>query len=166
MPFESLLSILTRENITLALAVLGFMGTLISAICALWNRRRKISVDVRDYAYRQNLIQLLVFLENQSSLPLIISSVEIKIGEGKKECELLPKKITKRDEILYRSPMFPINLPAHVGASYFFVFLDSPDIGLAPGKNLFLVIHTNRGEINKTVSCGHMGHYLHFQTLQ
>ena len=158
---EQLLSLITRENITFLLACIGSLGTFIAGLKAFFHGRKKISVEIIDYTKVDKVVQFFFYLQNHSSNSLCISSVYLKTPERSIRCELLEKRIRKTADLLYRTPLFPLNLAPHVGAAYFLEFLNCPDIALEPGKKVSLEFHTNRGLIKKSLSLPEKSHYLH-----
>lgn len=154
-------TLFSKENITLFIAIVGFAGTIISWIASFLRHRRNISVQIIDYAQRLHVIQLFIRIQNNSSAPLAIHSVSISGHDDTFSCELIPKRIREFDSDPTKSPMFPINLVAKQGYQCFLEFLYCEDIELAPGKTIGLIIHSNRGPINKSVTLGNTSHYLH-----
>lgn len=149
----NLLKFINKDNITLALAIFGSIGTFIS----LFRQKKKINVKIIDYSDYMYTVQLLLLIENQSSLPLVISSISIS-SDNKNfiPCELIPKKIFKG----INSSKFPINLQGYQGHQDFFEFLNFQDTPLKEGKNLVLQIYTNRGMITQSLILCNKKHYL------
>lgn len=155
-------SVLTKENITFFLACLGSIGTLYTLIYTVNSRRIHFSVEVIDHAVRANgIVQLFLYIGNDSSLPLCIPFIYLKCGSTSVECELIEKKALFRGELLYRTPLFPLNLAAHTSGIYFIEFLNCPDIELIPDKTISLEFRTNRGVISRSPVLPPISHYLH-----
>ncbi len=151
---------ITRENITLLIALIGAIGT----ISGIVSKRTNINLKIIDYVHiktHKNIVQLFLLIENRSSNPIIISSISISYLKGKKYyCELLPKIITENKLNKVFTPNFPINLQAYQGYQGYFEFLYCEDISLVEGKNLDIQIYTNRKVINKSLTLHSKSHYL------
>ena len=142
------------------LACLSFIGTFSILLYQFAKSRRNLSVSIIDYASRQGSVFLMILFQNNSSLPLTVSSVHIIHDEKYYQCELIPKKIRGKNALLIMSPMFPLNLVPKEGRQCFLEFLFSEDIPLGYGKTVVLEIHSNRGPISTQITLGHKSHYL------
>ena len=153
---------ITRENITLLIAIIGAIGSISSWIYMAVANRKNVSFEIVDYAsHFKEIKQLFVFLQNKSSIPIVITSIQFRLGNRQYPCELIPKKILEKADRVYSTPMFPINLSPHYGESFFLEFINCQDILLAPENTVYFVIYTNRGVINKSLTLGETSHYLH-----
>lgn len=149
---------LTKENITFAMALVGFIGT----VFTWFLNRRNIQITIFDHITCIGTVaQFFMHIQNQSFSPICISSMSLIHNGNKIECELLPKKIRSSGSDLITTPMFPINLSPRQGCLNFYEFINCQDISLVPGKKVDFVIYTNRGPIKKTVTLGEISHYLH-----
>ncbi len=148
------------QNICNIFTCLSFIGTLYLLLCQLVKNRKNLSVSVIDYASRQGSVFLMLLFQNNSLLPLTVSSIHIVHGEKHYQCELIPKKIRGKNALLIMSPLFPLNLAPKEGRQCFLEFLFAEDIPLDYDKKVVLQIHSNRGLISKQITLGHKSHYL------
>lgn len=72
-------SLITRDNITLLLSVIGALGTCITLISSFLHKRKNLKIHITDAEYNKNQNQMLLTLafENRSQLPIAITSVRI-----------------------------------------------------------------------------------------
>lgn len=148
------------QNICNIFTCLSFIGTLYLLLCQLVKNRKNLSVSVIDYASRQGSVFLMLLFQNNSLLPLSVSSIHIVHGEKHYQCELIPKKIRGKNALLIMSPLFPLNLAPKEDRQCFLEFLFAEDIPLDYDKKVVLQIHSNRGLISKQITLGHKSHYL------
>ena len=153
----------SRENITFLLALFGSIGTALQAFFHFLSARKKVKIQILDSRYVFQVAQFFIYIQNQSNSPICISSISICYDEKELFCELIPKKIRGKDDLLICSPMFPLNLMPLQGGLYFFEFINCPKISLEPGRTLDFVIYTNRGPLKKSVTLGKPSHYLHIE---
>lgn len=152
--------LLSKENITFILALIGSIGTVAGGIYSFWCSRVRLEMKIVDFVQHGDIVQLFVEIQNQSSLPICISSISIVEASRKYRCELLQKKIRSSGDLLYRTPLFPLNIPPRTGVLYYFEFLDAPDMLLIPGKSLALSFDTNRRKIERSLVLPQAAHYL------
>lgn len=77
-------SLLTHENITLALSIFGSLGTIFTLIHSFVTKRPNIKVTIDGLVYRsqeQRLIANIIF-ENHSRLPITITNVMLKFDDN------------------------------------------------------------------------------------
>ncbi len=142
------------QNIYNVMAILGFCASAFLCVRVYINSRKNIAIKVVDYNKHDHVVQFFLCIQNNSDKPLCIDSIEIPNGV---QCELIPKKITDK----LSTPMFPLNLSGHQGSFYFLEFLYCADIELAPGKTIVFLVHTNRGQIETSLTLGNISYYLH-----
>lgn len=159
-----LIPYLTKDNLTFFMSVIGFIGTIYGSIRVFYIGRKRIDCEIIDHVKLQsNIVQFFIYVNNSSSNPLCISYISLVYDDVSVRCELLQKKTRLLGGILYRTPLFPLNLAPHVGTICFLEFLKCPDIELAPDKTVVLEFHTNRGMIKKSLILPQPAHYLHIQ---
>lgn len=155
------MSFFTKENITFVLAVIGSIGTILNFIYTYLSSRKRIDIQVLDYTSIFNVVQLFMYIQNQSRSPICISCISLIIDDKEIPCELIPKKIRGDGSNLICTPFFPINFSPLMGVQHFFEFVNCPNISLASGKTVSFAIYTNRGVIKKSVILGDTTRYLH-----
>lgn len=146
---------ITQEIITLALAIFGSLGTLITWFFGWYKSRKKLSAQIVKYTVMESIFVAYVILNNKSSAPLIINSVALTFNEANYPCYEIPKKIfentnIKGNEIVssheYYSVQFPINLAPSYGTSCYLAF-DIPQGILATlSTHVTLSVASNRGK--------------------
>ena len=146
------------------ISILAFVMTLITWIYNFLNRRINAEVKIKDFAKRWDVVQLYLYIQNNSSSPFTISGVSVISNQDKHPCESLPKIIrTRNDEVVIRTPYFPVNFSAHQGQCLALEFLHCPDIELAPGKTVELEIYTNRKTLKKSLTVPQPDRILHLR---
>lgn len=114
-------TLLTRENITLALSIFGTIGTLITFISSFMTKRKNLRIKISDSVYNRTL-KMLTFacsFENRSQLPIAVTSVGF-ILDGR---EFPPVKYPKcveeyarrhGDEVVDRKFLYNLNFPVDI----------------------------------------------------
>lgn len=149
--------------VTFILAVIGSLGTIIQGTRAFIASRVNMRFEIVDYTRINNATQFFIEIQNLSTVPICISSISIVDGDSTCKCELLSKKICQTGGILYRTPVFPLNIPPKTGRLFFIEFLDAPQILLGSGHMLHLSFDTNRGILKRDLSLSDPSRYLHTQ---
>lgn len=152
------------DNIDLILNLMTIFSFIVSAILGtiqIIQSRKRIKIELVDYSKVWNVVQLYLFIENNSNKPISISSIHLSQSNKTIRCELLPKKIIKKDEFLITTPTFPLNLNPQESSAYFLEFLDCKDIELKKGNLLSLSIYTNRGKVSINLFLPDKSCYLH-----
>lgn len=162
---ECFLALFTSENTQTVYNLFGILGFALSAFLWLvlfFNSRKNLKIEIKD-AHRLNgsVVQFFLFVYNSSSNPICISSFELIGDNASSTCELIPKLIIEGKSSSIFTPSFPINISAHQGFPCFLEFLNCQDIPLEIGKTVVFLIHTNRGEVNKSLILPNTSHYLH-----
>lgn len=143
------------------MTIISFVVSGILGISKLLQSRKKLDIEIKDYKNIFNVIQLYMFITNNSTNPISISSISLNSNGKSIQCELLPKKIRGKGNDLISTPTFPLNVNPQESRNYFLEFLDCSDILLNEGTLLSLTIYTNRGMIKKDITLPHKSHYLH-----
>lgn len=156
---SELSSLLTKENVTFVLAVIGSVGSIGELIHRFISSRKRINIKILDFNQWKHVFQMLIYIQNQSQSSICISCISIIYDDKEYPCELVPKKICGTGENLVCTPDFPLNLTPLFGYHYFLEFVNSPDASLTPGSMMSLLVHTNRGVIKKSVKLDDMAHY-------
>ena len=145
-------------------SILAFVMSAITWISNFVSRRINIKVEIKDFAKRWDVVQLYVYIQNNSASPFTLSGVSIISDSGKHPCEPLSKIIrTRNDEIVICTPYFPVNFSAHQGQCLALEFLNCPDIELAPDKTVELEIYTNRKILRKSLTVPQPDRILHLR---
>ena len=145
-------------------SILAFIMTLITWIYNFLNRRINAEIEIKDFAKHWDVVQLYLYIQNNSSSPFTISGVSVISNSDKHPCESLPKIIrTRNDEVVIRTPYFHVNFSAHQGQCLALEFLHCPDIELAPGKTVELEIYTNRKILRKSLTAPQPDRILHLR---
>jgi len=146
--------IFTRDNITFALALLGSAGTAYTFI----SQRKKISLSIHYYSYKNKSLLMYVSFTNCSRLPISITNVSIVQSNICYPCVYIPtkvldythkigKEIASRKEIM--SMQFPVYLCALAGFSGYLYFDTLPDTYPDAPKEVNLEVSTSRGTAEK-----------------
>ena len=86
-------NLITRENITLAIALFGAIGTAINATLSLIHNRANLNiriVKIKDYL---PFFLTYVIFENNSRLPISVTSISIQIDGIFYPCSAIPEKV-------------------------------------------------------------------------
>lgn len=164
---DRLLALLTRENITLALAILGSLGTLFTWAYNFLQNRKNISVHIVGHRYSdfdENSFLLYMSFVNNSRIPISITSISINVDGIYHSCQEIPittfEETTRcKDKILshheYKSMPLPIALAGLSGTSGY-VYFEFPEGKLqSDATHLIVQVSTNRGKaIEKKLSLG------------
>ena len=146
------------------ISILAFIMTLITWIYNFLNRRINAEIEIKDFAKRRDIVQLYLYIQNNSGSPFTISGISIISDSDKHPCEPLPKIIrTHNNEVIIRTPYFPVNFSAHQGQCLALEFLHCPDIELAPDKTVDLEIYTNRKILRKSLTVPQPDRILHLR---
>lgn len=145
---------LTRENITLAIAIFGALGTISTWIYNYITSRKNISFSIISAFYKNSTLSAYIMVENKSRMPVCINGVTIIEGKKKAMCKQMPTKIleiTNRtgSEVIDKRKIytcqFPISLGALSGDSGYICF-NLKDFNIDVSKELNFLIATNRGK--------------------
>lgn len=159
--------LLTRENITLAIALIGCAGTISTWIHSYISKRQNINFRILGHLVPEgHSIILYVMLENRSQLPISITSISVYQNDVFYSCTEIPLKVyevttRKNKEIVSHNEFFsmaiPIFLPA-LGGTSGYVYFEAPQKVFQPdATHLTLRLTTNRGKaIERTLSLGEL----------
>lgn len=148
----------TRDNITLAIAIFGAVGTIATWITTALHSRKHIAVHiVKAYQYNNKLILYLSF-QNKSRLPISIDSITLVTEDSNYFCNTIQhiiftitpktgKTIAGKSDIT--SILFPINLSSLGGASGYVEFDFPQEASKRLSTHLNLQVQTNRGALPK-----------------
>lgn len=151
---DSINRIFTKDNITFVLAVFGSLGTAYT----LLSQKRKFSVSIHYYSYKNKALLMYVSFTNHSHLPISISNVSVVIDNVCYPCVYVPtkvldythrigKEIVGQKEIM--SIQFPISLLALAGSSGYLYFDTLPDTYPDAPTELILEVSTSRGKAKR-----------------
>ena len=158
---------LTRENITLVIAIIGCIGTISTWICSYMSHRQNLDIRVLGHLIPEGYsVILYVMLENKSQLPISITGISVCQNEILYPCQEIPIKVyetttRKNKEIVSHNEYFsmpnPIFLPSLCGTSGY-VYFEAPQEVFPPdATQLTLRLTTNRGKVvEKTLSLGEL----------
>lgn len=134
MNFDTDIATVIISLIALVLSVITYIKNFIMSF-------EHYTVEILDYGSYHDTIQLYLRIHNRSSKHLYISEIFI---DSAIPCELEPKLISITPSFTATTPLMPICIEPNAVSSYYFEFLDYPDIPLISGTTLSLQIHTNR----------------------
>lgn len=146
--------IFTRNNITFALALLGSAGTAYTFI----SQRRKISLSIHYYSYKNRSLLMYVSFTNCSRLPISITNVSIVQNDICYPCVYIPAKVLDyahrigKGTVGYKEIMsiqFPVYLSALAGSSGYLYFDTLPDTYPDAPKEVTLEVSTSRGRAKR-----------------
>ena len=155
---ETIHNFITRENITLALAILGSFGTLSSWFFVLLKNRKNLKMHIVGHRFSEDNHSLLIYtmFENKSRLPISITGIYVEIGNVLYSCEKIPivtfeETVRNRNQIIsrreYRSMTLPISIPELGGTSGYVYFEFPATSEQLPSTHLNFQLSTNRGKI-------------------
>ena len=146
--------IFTKENITFALALFGSAGTAYT----LFSQRRKFSISIHYYSYKNRSLIIYASFTNSSHLPVSISNVSIVVDNVCYPCVYVPTKVVEythrvgkeivgKKEIM--SIQFPVSLLALAGSSGYLYFDTLPDTYPDDSTEVTLEVSTSRGKAKR-----------------
>lgn len=163
---ETLASLFTRDNITLALSIFGSIGTVFTFIHTFITNRKTVNVRIIGHRFSDESLLIYMAFENNSRLPISITGISVSIEEITYPCIEPPvialetthrtgKTITSHHE--YKTLNLPINLSSLGGASGY-VYFEIPEANSQNNAiQLMFSINSNRGlVIKKKLSLGHL----------
>jgi len=142
------------EIFTLAVALLGAIGTISSWLVYFWNKRTSINFEIQELSV--NTSKSVLFygtITNNANSNIVITDIVLlsdndEIHVNKVPTVVLTEEKSRNDEILSRketyNAKFPINLFPCSGQSDYFHFVFSSQNPLSLGTILNFEIHTNR----------------------
>lgn len=115
---EYLSKLLTRENITFALACFGSLGTLINWVYHWIITRKNITVTLAGYSWNSKGLLVYIHLTNNSFQTITINDISFDFEESEYHCAPIPEKvleIVRRSgkEIIDRKEYYSMKLPPH-----------------------------------------------------
>lgn len=151
---ESAIQLFTKDNITFCLAVFGSIGTAYT----IFLQRRKFSLSIKYYSFKNKSLLMYVSFTNNSHLPISILNVSIVIDNVCYPCVYVPtkvidythrigKEIVGKKEIM--SIQFPISLLALAGSSGYLYFDKLPDTYPDDPKEVTVEVSTSRGKAKR-----------------
>ncbi len=155
---EILHNFITRDNVTLALAIFGSFGTLFSWLFVFLKNRKNLKIHIVGYRFSDDNHSLLIYamFENRSRLPISITGIYVDIENILYSCEKIPitafeETIRSGKEIIshreYRSMNLPISIPG-LGGTSGYIYFEFPLVSVKPSsKHLNFQLLTNRGKI-------------------
>lgn len=90
-----LLEFITKENVTLAVAVFGAVGSLITMIKNSREKRRNVKINVISYTSAKDKNVFLAVFENRSILPVSITGISLLLNGKEYACPFKPVVISE-----------------------------------------------------------------------
>ena len=145
---------LSRENITLSIALFGAIGTLATWIYAAFTKRRRIDVTlIHIFEPDSNLVVFASFT-NRSHLPISITAISLVLGDVSFPCPTDPHLVFRYESSLHpheNSCSYTLNLPLNLGSlsgvSGFLSFDIPPEFLKRISSPLILKVSTSRGSL-------------------
>ncbi len=149
-------SLLTRENITLAIALLGAVGTVSSWIYRFFSSRKKLDISLLKVFEPHKSLVVYVSFQNRSRLPISINTIGVVFGERVYQCEpvahvVYSSEVNGRKVSEIRTMSFPVNLSPLSGSSGFVEFELPSDELKNLSTRLTLQVSSNRGNPTRTI---------------
>lgn len=153
--FKSIVSLLTKENITFALSLFSAVCVVLGWLHSYLITRKKFNLYVVAYTALFNSAWFYIAFENKSRLPVSINTISILIDGTYYPCRYIPQVVREKEhytgnktEITERqySIPFPVNLPSLGATSGFVLFVFPTGIALPPSKNVNFQVSSNRGK--------------------
>lgn len=157
---ETLLSLFTRNNITLALSIFGSLGTAFTFIHTFIINRKNVNVRIIGHRYSNKSLLTYMAFENNSRLPISITGISVFIGGIAYSCVepsvialettyRTGKTITSHHE--YKTLSLPINLSS-LGGTSGYVYFEFPEANIqSDATQLNFSISSNRGTVMKKI---------------
>lgn len=145
---------ITKENITFILATIGSLGTLYT----LFAQRKKLSLSVQSYSYKNKALLTYISFTNHSRLPISILNISIVYNNVCYPCVYIPTKVcdhtfrSGKEIISHReefSIQFPISLASLAGSSGYLYFDKLPENYPDNATTLTVQVSSNRGQAKK-----------------
>ena len=161
--YNMFLNLLTRENISLILSIIGSVGAVSSWVYNYITRRKNISFRIINYDYDidDNYLNLYFHLTNNSELPITINEIDIEYNKEEVCCCLIPFSIANVGDKSFTSVSFPLSIAPLCSCSGYlhFAFSDRIQEPLSTIQNF--VIRTNRGKaLKEQLSLGEENPYI------
>jgi len=149
------LSLFTRENITLAIAVIGFILSIGGIVSNARSRRVKLSILISDYAYSSlyDHLRIYVQISNESTLPVAITRLQLIYDGRFFDCSPIPNEVQEHhimkenrlvvDRVEYTLPM-PISLDALAATHGYLTFTNPKETFPIQPNEVSLLVSTNR----------------------
>ncbi len=155
----------TRENITLAIALIGCIGTISTWIHSYISHRQNIDFRILGHFISDgHSLILYIMIENKSQLPVSITGIFVRKNEILYSCAEIPLKVyetttRKNKKIVSHNEYFSMQIPiflSSLGGSSGYVYFEAPqEVFQSDSTHLTLRLTTNRGKaIEKTLSLG------------
>ena len=147
------------QRILNVLSIAAFAMSLATWIVAAVRSSIRINCEILDWRYSTtDIIQAFFHVENNSSLPLSINSIMFVKDGISFPCELTQKSIhTTPQNRTWVSAELPAYLVTGQARNLLLEFLHAPDIQLAPGKTVDVLICTNRRKLHRSLSIPEQG---------
>lgn len=144
---------LTRENITLALALFGAIGTALDWALKIIHSRKNISMQIIKNFQVKDFIVIFLAMQNNSYLPISINDISLIVNGTKYTgFSVPPHTLRYKDDTLdipvdreHTTIPFPVNLGALAGASGYIRFDVSEEVFETLSTPLTFQVSTNRG---------------------
>ena len=151
-------TVLTRDNITFALALLGSLGALTSWSLVFVSQRKKIRISPLGFRSNSKGCFFLMMFENQSRLPISITRITLIDGENKFDCAPTPKVVIQKTrshatEMVYRSSDYslsmPISIPSLGATSGYILFECDQPLLEGSATSAVFEVYTTRGKLKR-----------------
>lgn len=149
-----MLKILTRENITLFLSILGSVGTVSGWFYHWMVNRKNLTFKVSGHCVDNDGLFIYFQITNNSRLSITINAISLFLDNKEIYCRLTPDALytiqhgSREERILLTA--FPLSLAPLYGASGCTYFPFEPETKPPASNTLAFVIRTNRGRAIKT----------------
>ena len=147
-------SLITRDNITLLLSVIGALGTCITLISSFLHKRKNLKIHITDAEYNKNQNQMLLTLafENRSQLPIAITSVRIFLNGHELSAAKYPICVSQYihrhgSEVVDRKFLYNLNFPITI--QQLGAFAGKMLLEFSPSTPLTLQVHSTRGKVQQ-----------------
>lgn len=147
-----------KDNITLAIAIFGAIGTLVNWFYSFIRNKKNISISIPQLMHKSNNIYFFIVIENKSLLPISINQISLISNDSKFVFSQIAVKmfetthtsggvVTDRHKIF--TIQFPVSLNGLCGTSGFLYLTLPEDVSETLPNNLSFEVATNRGLIKK-----------------
>lgn len=144
---EFLINPNSTQNIYNLMAIIGFFLSAMLSLRLFIQSRKNVHIEIIDCQRINGYLQLFVYIQNKSSMPLYVSSIQVIATPNNKPCHLMPKPLENATNKNLITTAFPINFTASEGRNLVLEFPDCSDIELGLDTLVDFQVCSNRGAL-------------------
>ncbi len=144
------MKLFTRENITLAIAIFGALGTLLTWFFNFIHSRKNIDLRIIKISKFENQLTMYLSIQNKSRIPISINSISLLSDGVYYPCDIISHPaftVSYQNNCtdIFTIP-FPVNLGSLTGTSGYIEFDISSKVLKPLSTPLTVQVSTNRGK--------------------